>query len=189
MQKRKICLQGHRRKRRTKEEMIILGIDTAIRKTGYGVIRMDTPGKMEILDCGVIQNKASLPHSECLRRLSGGIRQLLDGFHPEAASIESAFVSKNIKTAMILSLARGAVIAALAENHVPVYEYSPKSAKRAATGNGEASKEQVASIIASICSLDVSAIPNDSTDALALAVCHGSLALRPGCAGMLPKPV
>ena len=114
--------------------MIIIGIDTAIRKTGYGVIDMRTNGSFRILDCGLIRNAASLPHSECLRRLAGGIRELVSSFKPEAASIESAFVSRNVKTAMILSLARGAVITALAECGIPAFEYSPKSAKRAATG-------------------------------------------------------
>jgi len=154
--------------------MIILGIDTAIRKTGYGVLEMTGAASVKILDCGVIANSPKLKHSECLRRLSGGIQELVNAFHPDVASIESAFASRNIKTAMILSLARGAVIARLAENNVPVYEYSPKTAKRAATGNGEASKEQVMTIMAALGHLDISEIPNDSTDALALAMCHGS---------------
>ena len=124
--------------------MIIIGIDTAIRKTGYGVLELTGAGSLKVLDCGVIANPAKMPHSECLRRLSGGIRELIETFHPDAASIEGAFASRNIKTAMILSLARGAVIAKLAEHRIPVYEYSPKTAKRAATGSGEASKEQVA---------------------------------------------
>lgn len=158
--------------------MIVLGIDTAIRKTGYGVIELQSSSKIQILDCGVIVNSASMAHSECLRRLAGGIRELMNLYHPDFASIESAFVNKNIRTAMILSLARGAVIAALAEQSVPVYEYSPKTAKRAATGRGDASKEQVASIIGAMCALDASKIPNDATDALALAVCHGAIAIR-----------
>jgi len=149
--------------------MIIIGIDTAIRKTGYGVLEITGPSSLKILDCGVIANSPKLKHSECLRRLSGGIQELVNAFHPDAASIESAFASRNIRTAMILSLARGAVIARLAENGVPVYEYSPKTAKRAATGSGEASKEQVAAIMAALGHLDVRDIPNDSTDALALA--------------------
>ena len=82
--------------------MIIIGIDTAIRKTGYGVIDMRTGGSVRILDCGLIRNAPSLPHSECLRRLAGGIRELVSSFKPEAAAIESAFVSRNVKTAMIL---------------------------------------------------------------------------------------
>ena len=99
---------------------VILGVDTSLRSTGYAVIRMNAPGKYQILDCGVIRNKASLIHSECLYRIAGGIRELVDTFHPDTASIESAFVQKNIKTAMILSLARGAVITALAERGIEI---------------------------------------------------------------------
>ena len=169
--------------------MIVIGIDTAMRKTGYGVLRMNSATDIEILDCGVIHNSAKLLHSECLRRLSGGIRELIEGYHPDVASIESAFVSRNMRTGMILSLARGAVIATLAENKIPVYEYSPKTAKRAATGNGSADKQQVATVIASICRLDVTDIPNDSTDALALAMCHGTLALSVGGDVLLSSPI
>ena len=153
---------------------VILGVDTSLRSTGYAVIRMDAPGKYQILDCGVIRNKASLIHSECLYRIAGGIRELVDMFHPDSASIESAFVQKNIKTAMILSLARGAVITALAEKKVEIYEYSPATAKRTAIGRGTAAKEQVAVMMAAICGIDVSGVPDDSTDALALAICHAN---------------
>ena len=110
------------------ESVTILGVDTAIRKTGYAVLRLTAPGRFEVADCGLIRNGKDLPHSECLRRLSGGIREIVQTFHPDAASIEMAFVNKNIRTAMILSLARGAVIASLAENGIPIYEYSPKTA-------------------------------------------------------------
>ena len=160
--------------------MIIIGVDTAIRKTGYGVVQMDGPAKLKVLDCGVIVNTPKMPHSECLRRLFKGMEQLFDAYKPDAASIESAFVHKNIKTAMILSLARGAVIAALAVKGVTVFEYSPMSAKRALTGRGDASKEQVAAIVAALGKLNIEDIPDDATDALALAVCHGNMAARGG---------
>lgn len=169
--------------------MIVLGIDTAIRKTGYGVIEFTSVNRINILDCGMIVNSAKLLHSECLRRLHGGVEELIRTYRPDSASIESAFVNKNIKTAMILSLARGAVIASFAESAVPVYEYSPKTAKRAATGSGDASKEQVASILASMCSLDCSQIPLDSTDALALALCHGNAFMRGAGKSFVSSPI
>lgn len=153
---------------------VILGVDTSLRSTGYAVIRMNAPGKYQILDCGVIRNKASLIHSECLYRIAGGIRELVETYHPDTASIESAFVQKNIRTAMILSLARGAVITALAEKGIEIYEYSPTTAKRSALGRGTATKEQVAIMMAAVCGIDVSGVPDDSTDALALAVCHAN---------------
>ena len=172
-----------------KKPLVILGIDTAIRCTGYGVVEMSAPGKFKILDCGVIKNSKTLLHSECLRRLSGGMKELVGRYHPEMASIEDAFMGRNVRTAMILSLARGAVIAALAELEVTVYQYSPSTAKRSAVGRGDASKEQVAMMMAAMCSMDVSKIPNDSTDALALAVCHGNAFSRPELAKLLIKPV
>lgn len=151
---------------------------------------MEENGNINLLDCGIIKNKSDLPHSECLRRLAGGIRELVQTFHPDAASIESAFVSKNIKTAMILSIARGAVITALAECGIPIYEYSPKSAKRAITGIGSADKQQLASILSIMCKLNVSQIPDDSTDALALAYCHGNILFHSKTGSVLPpKPI
>lgn len=169
--------------------MIVLGIDTAIRCTGYGAVDFRSLNDIRILDCGVISNSAKLPHSECLRRLAGGVRQLILQFKPETLSMEDAFCSKNIKTAMILSLARGAVITIAAEAAVPVYVYSPKTAKRAATGNGSASKEQVAALISSMLGINIKDIPLDSTDALALAMCHGQVLIRPELKDLLPKPV
>ena len=172
-----------------KKPVVILGIDTAIRCTGYGVVEMSGPGKFKILDCGVIKNPRDIAHSECLRRLSGGMRELVAKYHPDTASIEDAFMGRNVKTAMILSLARGAVIAALAELGVQVYQYSPSTAKRSAVGRGDASKEQVAMMMAAMCGIDISKIPNDSTDALALAVCHGNASSSPALAKLLSKPI
>lgn len=171
------------------EPAVVLGIDTAIRCTGYGVVEMLSPGKFRILDCGVIKNGKDLPHSECLRRLYGGMLELSERYKPKSASIEGAFVGRNIKTAMTLSLARGAVIAALAGLGIPVYQYSPATAKRSAVGRGDASKEQVAMMMAALCGIDVRRIPNDSTDALALAVCHGNASARPELEALLAKPL
>ena len=168
--------------------MVILGIDTAIRRTGYGVVGMEG-NRIRVLDCGVIKNAPSLKHSDCLRRIFMGIRELIETFKPDAASIEMAFVGKNVRTTMILSMARGAAIAAASSAGVPVYEYSPKTAKRSAVGIGTASKEQVASVLAALCRLEVSGIPDDSTDALALAVCHGNIATRPELAAFLTQPI
>ena len=151
--------------------MVILGIDPAIRTTGYGVLKSEGSA-MTILDCGVIRNPAKLPHSECLRRLSGGIRELIDLYHPDAAALEDPFVGRNAGTAIILGMARGASVAAAAEAGVPCFAYSPRSAKRAAVGSGSAPKEQVASLLAALFGLSVENIPLDATDAISLALCH-----------------
>ncbi len=169
--------------------MIILGIDPAIRCTGYGVIDMQSSDRIAVLDCGVISNKPKMPHSECLRRLTGGIRELVAGFNPDCVSIEEAFYGKNIKTSMVLSMARGAIIAALAEVGVAVYPYSPRKAKKSVVGSGAASKDQVAAMMAVRLGINVTDIPDDATDALALAICHGQLAIVPGMSALMPSPV
>jgi len=160
--------------------VIILGIDPAIRNTGYGVIEAGGDHRgFRIVDCGIICNSPKMAHSECLRRISGGIRELVTGFAVDVASIEDPFVGKNASTAIILGMARGAIIAALASLDVPVYAYTPRHAKKVAVGSGGASKEQVAAMMAMELGIAIDRIPLDATDALALAVCHGQLATRP----------
>ena len=169
--------------------MIILGIDPAIRTTGYGVIRADNPASFTILDCGVIANSARLPHTECLRRLAGGIRELIDSFHPDCASIEEPFLGKNASTAIILGMARGAILTALAERQIPVYAYSPRSAKRSAVGNGGATKEQVARIMAVELGIEIEQIPLVSTLSNTLADWLAQPALPPALAENMGLPL
>jgi crossover junction endodeoxyribonuclease RuvC len=117
------------------------------------------------------------------------VGELITNFKVQAVSMETAFVNRNVKTAMILSLARGAAMTSAAIHKIPVYEYSPKTAKRAAVGLGTASKEQVANVLDSLSYLNVADIPDDSTDALALAICHGNLACRQGALAGLCKEI
>ena len=168
--------------------MIILGLDPAIRTTGYGVVEIVTGKRAKILDCGVIKNTPQMPHSECVRRLSGGVRELIRIFKPDCASMESPFVGDNAKTAIILGMARGAILTALAENAIPAYAYAPIVAKRAVTGLTHARKEQVALMMANEFNISVSDIPDDATDALALAVCHGQKAQQTQI-NLLGKPL
>ena len=152
--------------------MIVLGIDPAIRTTGYGVIELTPSGKCKILDCGVIANAAKLPHTECLRRLYGGIEELISLWHPDCAALEEPFVGKNAKTAIILGMARGGILSALVNHNIPAFAYNPSVAKRAATGHGGADKSRIAFLLAAEFNIAVEDIPLDSTDALALAMCH-----------------
>ena len=169
--------------------MIILGIDPAIRCSGYSIVDVQTIDKFDVIDCGIIRNPHKAPHSECLRRIAGGMRELIKHFNPECASIEAPFYGKNVKTAIILSMARGAIITVLAEHDIPVYSYSPRSAKRSVAGNGAASKEQLANLIASTAGLCIKDIPLDATDAIALALCHANIAMRPEMKNLMPDPV
>ena len=156
--------------------MIILGIDTAMRCTGYGIISAE-PDSIKAIDCGVIKNGKSLKHSECLRRLAGGIRELINSYNIDAAAIEGVFYGKNIKTTMILGYARGCVMTTLAEKNIPTYAYSPKEVKMSAGGSGYASKQQVAVMMSAILNIDITNVEDDATDALGLALCHANRAL------------
>ncbi|MCM8537444.1 MAG: crossover junction endodeoxyribonuclease RuvC [Lentisphaeraceae bacterium] len=151
--------------------MKILGIDTSLRSTGYGLINIHEK-VIKPLDCGIIKNKQSLSQLQCLHRIAAGITQLIELFKPEEVCIEGVFFHRNAQTAMILGMARGAALSAVAKFDLPVYEYSPKTAKLAVTGTGNASKEQVSYMMSQILKVDNSEINDDATDALALAYCH-----------------
>ena len=108
----------------------ILGIDTALRKTGYGVL--DTDGSSyTVCDCGLIRNRRTDPLSSCLHRLSGGISEILELYAPGEAALEGSFYSRNVKTAMLLGMGRGAVVSAVACAEIPIYEYAPRRVKQA----------------------------------------------------------
>lgn len=168
--------------------MVVLGIDTAMRCTGYGVVEA-TPDRFKALDCGVIRNPQKVPHSECLRRLAGGVRELVATNKPDTASIEGAFYGKNIRTALILGYARGCVMTVLAEAGVPTFAYSPKEVKLAAVGFGGAQKGQVAYMMSKILNIDLAGVEEDATDALALALCHAQRVLRIGSEEFGPKQI
>ena len=149
----------------------ILGVDTALRCTGWGMI--DIRGNsMKAVDCGVIKNPPKDKVSGCLRCLASGIRELIQLYHPDIAVLEGAFYFTNARTAMMLGSARGAVISVLAEQSIPIYEYAPRRIKQAVSGNGNASKEQIALLVAQYLGIKTDALALDSTDALSMAICH-----------------
>lgn len=155
-------------------QLRILGIDTALRKTGWGLI--DAHGnRFSAVDCGVILNQPDLFLSDCLRRLNAGIKGLLSRYHPDLAVIEGGFYCKNVRTAIVLGTARGAALGVLAEAQIPIYEYAPRRVKQVVCGFGNASKQQVALLVAQFLKIQISNLPDDATDALALALCHAQL--------------
>ena len=168
--------------------MIILGVDTALRCTGYGILDAND-NSFKTIDCGIIKNNKDLPQSKCLLRLYNGIQELVKAFKIDVAAIEGAFFGKNVRTTMILGYARGAVMTALANLDIPTYAYSPKEVKMAAGGIGTASKEQVATIMSSVLGIDISNLEYDATDALGLALCHANRVMRQDSIYILNKPI
>lgn len=165
----------------------IIGIDTALRCTGWGIIDVRN-GKMTAVDCGVIKNTPKDKISDCLRRLSIGMRELITLYKPDYAVMEGAFFFRNVHTALMLGSARGTVLAALAENGISTYEYAPRRIKQSVCGFGNASKEQVAVLVAQFLKIQTNHIALDATDALAMAICHAQALAVSGGLG-IPDPL
>lgn len=168
--------------------MKILGIDTAMRSTGYGILSVEE-NTFTAIDCGTIKTPQKSPHSECLRRLAGGIRELINNYEVAAASVEGAFYGKNIKTTMILGYARGSVMTVLAEASIPIFAYSPKEVKQSATGSGNSSKQQISVVLSSLLDLEFDQLEDDASDALGLAFCHANRIINSSTNFMKPKPI
>lgn len=150
---------------------IILGIDPGTRRTGFGAIeKIGT--RYQLLDYGVITPKASLSIEKRYQVIYDEISLLVLKLSPSALSVETQFMHKNVKSAMTLGIARGMVMLAAAKNDIPLFEYAPKKAKMAVSGNGAASKEQVGRMIATLLGLKKPPAPEDAADALSLAICH-----------------
>lgn len=148
----------------------VLGVDTSLRSTGFGIV--ETKGtKMSAGEYGVLKMPAKRLLSRCLGELSRGISEVIKTTQPEVVAIEGIFYCKNVKTAVILGEARGAVLAACAAADLPVYEYEPRRVKQAVVGFGSAGKDQVCRMVMSLLALREKPA-EDASDALAIAICH-----------------
>ena len=150
--------------------MIVLGIDTSLRSTGYGVLEVQGT-RMRALDYGNIRNAAKLPLTGCLKAIHAKVAELIASYGPDVMAIEQVIYGKNAGTMLVLGEARGAVLTAAAAAGLPAYEYEPRRMKRAVCGNGLAEKEQIQRMIKTLLALPE--LPqNDAADALGLAICH-----------------
>lgn len=165
--------QQPQKKQDIPQECRIIGLDIALRKTGWGIIDLKN-GQMTVADCGAIINKPNAPLSDCLRQLFRGVKQLLQKYDPQIASIEGGFFCMNQRTAIVLGAARGTTIGLLADKHVDIFEYAPRRVKQSVCGFGNASKQQVALLVSKTLHIDVTNLSDDTTDALALAICHAN---------------
>ena len=155
----------------SQDATIILGIDPGTRITGYGLIKCQRASH-EVIDFGCIKPPPSLPFSERYLIIFNALEHLITTHKPDALSIETQFVYKNVQSALKLGMARGVALLAAAKNGIPIYEYAPKKAKLALVGNGSASKEQVQKMLQLLLQLKEVPEPEDAADALCLAICH-----------------
>jgi len=154
-------------------EKIILGIDPGTNIMGYGVLKV-IDGKAQMITMGIIDLRkfgdAYLKLGHIFERVTG----IIDSYLPDELAIEAPFFGKNVQSMLKLGRAQGVAIAAAIKHGVPIHEYAPMKIKMALTGNGNASKEQVAGMLQRLLSIPQDEIGKfmDATDALAAAYCH-----------------
>ena len=161
-------------------DKVILGIDPGTNVLGYGVLHIQGK-RVEVKAMGVIDLRRCKDVYLKLGRIYEQVTKLLQEFLPDELSIEAPFFGKNVQSMLKLGRAQGVAIAAAISRDVPIHEYAPLKIKQAITGNGAASKEQVAAMLGKVLHLDAAeSVPFlDATDALAAAYCHFLQTSRP----------
>ncbi|WP_400076393.1 crossover junction endodeoxyribonuclease RuvC [Winogradskyella sp. R77965] len=153
------------------KEKIILGIDPGTTIMGFGLIKI-VGKKMEFMQLNELMLKKYDDHYLKLKLIFERTVELIDTYHPDEIAIEAPFFGKNVQSMLKLGRAQGVAMAAGLSREVPITEYAPKKIKMAITGNGSASKEQVAKMLQSMLGLKELPKNLDSMDGLAAAVCH-----------------
>ena len=153
------------------EDKIILGIDPGTTVMGYGLIHVKK-NQLHMLNFGIIQLNKLSNHPDKLKRILDRLNGLIDEYKPDEMAIEAPFFGKNVQSMLKLGRAQGVAMAAGLSRDIPITEYEPKKIKMAITGNGNASKEQVAKMLQQLLGLKELPKNLDSTDGLAAAVCH-----------------
>ena len=151
----------------------VLGIDPGSNVTGWGVVR-ESSGRLELVANGVLRVRGS-SFSDRLSFIFHGLHEIIGEYRPQEAGVEQVFTAKNIMSAIKLAQARGAAVAACASFQLPVQDYEPTLVKKTLVGTGRAEKEQLAFMVARLLGRTPIAGPLDTTDALAIAVCHLTL--------------
>ena len=157
----------------TNTPRIILGIDPGTTIMGYGVLRVN--GKRAALETmGVIDLRSYSDHYLKLGRIFERVSSIIEGYLPDELAIEAPFFGKNVQSMLKLGRAQGVAMAAAISHQVPITEYAPMRIKMSITGNGSASKEQVAYMLRQMLKIpEESMLPwLDATDGLAAAYCH-----------------
>ena len=153
------------------KEKIILGLDPGTTVMGYGIICI-RGSKMELMQYGVIHLSKYSGHEIKLKKIFERVITLIDEYKPDEVALEAPFFGKNVQSMLKLGRAQGVAMAAALSREIAIIEYAPKKVKQSVTGNGNASKEQVAKMLMTL--LDIREMPKllDATDALAVALCH-----------------
>lgn len=153
--------------------MRILGIDPGYAILGYGIVDYEN-NHYKAAEYGAVTTDKDMEMSLRLKHLYSQVSDLIDLYRPDGAAVEELFFNKNAKTAILVAQARGAVITACVNKGIPVFEYTPLQIKQALVGYGRADKKQIQYMVKLILHLDEVPKPDDTADALAVAICHGN---------------
>lgn len=151
---------------------LVLGIDPGTAVTGYGVVARRADGGVSLVECGVIRTAAGEPLARRIRDVYEGVAALLERHRPHAAAVEDVFQGKNVRSALTLGHARGAILLAVSLREVMLAEYTAPEVKKAVVGHGRATKDQVAFMVQKQLRLKSPPTPHDAADGVAVALCH-----------------
>lgn len=152
-------------------DRVILGIDPGTIVMGYGLIHIKNTQAV-LLSTGVIKLEKYDDHALRLQKIFERTVGIIDEYKPDELAIEAPFFGKNVQSMLKLGRAQGVAIAAALSKNIPITEYSPKKIKMSITGNGNASKEQVAAMLQQLLKFEHNGKHFDATDALGAAMCH-----------------
>ncbi len=152
--------------------MIVLGLDPGTATTGYGVVEQADDGTRRLVECGVLRTVPSLPLAFRLSQIFDSVGELLARHRPDAVAVESVFVHRNPRSALVLGHARGVALLAAARRGIPVAEYAPAMIKKTVVGAGAATKLQIQRMTARLLRLKSPPTPEDAADGVAVALTH-----------------
>ena len=150
----------------------VLGVDPGLTRCGIGVIDGSVGKPITLIGVGVILTSSDLPLERRLLQLETELEEWISAHHPDVIAIERVFSQHNVRTVMGTAQAAGIALLVAARRNIPVMMHTPSEVKAAVTGSGRANKAQVAEMVKRLLNLEVIPKPVDSTDALALAICH-----------------
>lgn len=151
--------------------MIVLGIDPGYARVGYGIIEY-SKNQYKVIEYGSITTEAGVPIPKRLLKLQDELKEITKKYNIDAASVEELFFNTNTKTAINVAQARGVIVTTLESSNIPVFEYTPLQIKQALVGYGRADKEQIKRMVKEYLKLEKMPRLDDTTDALAIAICH-----------------
>lgn len=151
--------------------MRIIGIDPGYAIVGYGVVDYQNT-RFSVVDYGAILTEAGVPFNKRLEQIYDEAFAIMQRYRPDAMAIEKLFYNTNAKTVIDVGQARGVLVLAAQKNHLTIAEYTPLQVKQSVVGYGRAEKKQVQEMTKLILNLEKIPKPDDTADALAMAICH-----------------